>query len=332
MRRPGFVAAAVVLASGLVAAQGAVESHTAAARAAAGRDFGALLDRLCTPPPAVAPAAPPPAGASPPAPPPRDGWYAEPVKVFDNLYFVGEKEYSAWAVVTSDGVVVIDPVFDYSVEEAVVNGLKKLGVDPARIRYVLVSHAHRDHVGGARLLQERFKARVAMTADDWDLLASDPGRWPKPTRDVVLADGQAITLGDTTLTVHATPGHTLGTVSTILPVKDGGRTHVAALWGGTNFNWMATPARYITPARQPRFWFDQYIASARKFRDVARKAGADVLLSNHTNYDGTKIKVPALAARRSGEPHPYVVGAAAVSRFLTVAEECALAGRARLES
>jgi metallo-beta-lactamase class B len=327
----GSAAVAIVLASAAVAGQGTVESHTAAAKKAAGQDFAGVFDRLCTPPapPAAAAAAAPAAQAGPPA---RATWYVEPVKVFDNLLFVGEKEYSAWAVLTSDGIIVIDPIFDYSVEEEVVNGLKKLGQDPARIRYVLVSHAHRDHVGGARLLQERFKARVVMTAADWDLLAGDPGNYPKPTRDMVATDGMKLTLGDTTLTLHTTPGHTLGTISTIIPVKDGGRPHTAALWGGTAFNWVANPGRYITPQRPAKFWFDSYIASAKKFRDIARKANADVIIANHTNFDGSKTKLPAMATRRATDPHPYVVGADAVGRYLTVAEECAQAGLARLGS
>ena len=306
-------------------APGTVDSHTAAARAAAGSEFEGVFDRLCTPP------APPQArrGGAPPGPPPRESWYTEPAKVFDNLYFVGEREYSAWAVLTSEGIIVIDPVFDYSVEEVVVNGLRKLGADPAQIRYVLISHAHRDHVGGARLLQDRFKARVVMSAADWDLLAADQGAYPKPTRDMVATDGMRLTLGDTTLTVHLTPGHTYGTVSTLIPVRDGGRSHVAALWGGTAFNWTTAPARYITPERPAKFWFDSYIASARKFRDLARQANADVLIANHTNFDGSKTKIPALASRRPGAPHPYVVGAEAVGRYLTVAEECARAGLAR---
>jgi metallo-beta-lactamase class B len=236
-------------------------------------------------------------------------------------------EYTAWAVTTSAGIIVIDPLFDYSVEDEVVNGLTKLGLDPKSIRYVLVSHAHRDHVGGARLLQERFGAQVVMSGADWDLLATDAAQYPKPKKDVVAVDGQKLVLGDTTLTLHFTPGHTLGTISTIVPVKDNGRSHVAALWGGTNFNWRNNNgARYITPDRPATFWYDNYATSARRFREVAAKAGADVLLSNHSNYDGTKTKLPALAKRTAGAPHPYVVGNASVGRFLTVAEECAKAG------
>jgi metallo-beta-lactamase class B len=154
-------------------------SHVDAARVAAGQEHRVFFERVCAPPPPIAPqpAVAPPQGAAAaaPPPPPREAWYADPVKVFDNLYWVGQSEYTAWAVDTSDGIIIIDPLFDYSVEVSIVEGLEQLGLDPARIRYVVVSHGHRDHAGGARLLQEQFDARVVLTEADWDLLATDPG-------------------------------------------------------------------------------------------------------------------------------------------------------------
>jgi metallo-beta-lactamase class B len=309
-----------------------VDAHVSAAKAAAGPDHVALFNRLCTPPaprPAAA-ATPAPAAARPPAgPPPASAWHVEPAKVFDNLYFVGEKEYSAWAVTTSEGIILIDAIFHYSVDEQVVKGLTKLGLDPKSIKYVVVSHGHGDHAAGASLLQDRFGARIVLSEADWDLMARDRGSWPKPKRDVVATDGQKLTLGDTTLTLYLTPGHTLGTISTMIPVRDGGRTHLAAAWGGTAFNWQSGSPAYITPERPAKFWFDTYIASARRFRDIVSKAGADVLIANHTAFDGTTQKLPALAARRPGDPHPYVIGTAAVQRYITVAEECARAGALR---
>jgi metallo-beta-lactamase class B len=310
----------------------AADVHVAAARAAAGQEHLGLFDRICT---ASAPASvptSPQAGTTPPqGPPDRTRWHAEPAKVFDNLYFVGEIEYSAWAVTTSNGIILIDAIFDYSVEEQVVGGLKKLGLDPTTIRYVIVSHGHRDHVGGARYLQEKLGARVVMSAEDWDLVERTKGDWPKPKRDMVATDGQRLTLGDTTITLFLTPGHTLGTISTLVPLQDGPRTHLAAAWGGTAFNWTTNRGAYITPERPDRFWFDTYSKSAQRFRDIVAKAGADVLIANHTNFDGSKTKLPRLAKRRATDPHPYVIGIQSVQRYLTVADECAKAGLARLK-
>jgi len=113
-------------------------------------------------------------------------------------------------------------------------------------------------------------------------------------------------------------------------VKDDGKPHLAAEWGGTAFNWLRNRTVYITAERSDRFWFETYSGSARRFRDIVKKAGADIILSNHTNYDGSKTKLAALAKRKAGDPHPYVIGNDGVQRYLTVADECAKAGLARL--
>ena len=277
---------AVGFAAAICGSPAAGQADSAAAHIAIARRLAAgektPLIALCDPEAFAAAVRPPaPASAATPVPPPPSAWAREPMKIFDNLDYVGEKEYSSWAVTTSEGIIIIDAIYDYSVEQQVAGGLKKLGLDPASIKYVVVSHAHRDHVGGAWYLQERYGARVVMSAADWDLLQATRGAWPKPRRDMVAADGQHLTLGDTTLTFFATPGHTPGTISTLLPVKDRGEPHVAALWGGTGFNFT------ITPEHPAAYWFDAYAKSAEHFRDAAAKAGADVFLSNHPKWDGS---------------------------------------------
>jgi metallo-beta-lactamase class B len=305
------------------------DDHVAAAKSAAKQEHTAIFGQCSAPEPGAAQRGQP-AVAQPQGPPDRSKWHAEPVKVFDNLYFVGMTEYSSWAVNTSDGIIVIDAIFDYSVEDEIAKGLPKLGLDPKKIKYVIVSHGHIDHAGGAKYLQDHFGARVVMSAADWDLIDRDRGSWLKPKRDMVATDGQRLTLGDTTLTLYLTPGHTLGTISTLIPVKDGGKPHLAAEWGGTGFNWTRNRTAYITPERPDKFWFETYSHSAERFRDIVAKAGADIILSNHTNLDGSKKKLAALANRKPGDPHPYVVGNESVLRYLTVADECAKAGLARL--
>jgi metallo-beta-lactamase class B len=327
----GFFVRAVAISLVTAAAATAVaqsrvaDDHFRRARAAAGEDFTDIFDTSCgyIRPETAIRAVPPAAAAT--SPPPRAAWHAEPVKVFDNLYFVGQSEYSAWAIRTSDGIILMDAIYDYSVEDEVIGGLTALGLDPKQIKYVVVSHAHGDHVGGARFLQERG-ARIVMAEPDWDLMERSRVNFAKPTRDIVATDGQRLTLGDTTITIHVTPGHTLGTISSLIPVKDGGATHIAAYWGGTAFNWVRSPAAYVTAERPARFWFDLYAQSARRFRDLAARAGADVILSNHSKYDLSTAKLAQVQKRRPGSVHPYVIGGEDVQRFLTIAEECGKAG------
>ena len=289
------------------------DTHVAAAKAAAGQDYEALFNTLC---PAPAPQRGQ-GGGQRQGPPDRATWHAEPVKVFDNLYWLGQTEYSVWAVTTSNGIIVIDTIYDYSVEDEVAGGLKKLGFDPTNIKYAIVSHGHADHSGGAKFLQDHYGTRIILSAADWDLL--DRSNGTKPKRDMVATDGQKLTLGDTTLTLYLTPGHTAGTISTLIPVKDRGTTHLVAEWGGTAFN--------FGPNREG---FQSYIRSAQRFSDIVKQVGADVIISNHTIYDGSKIKQPLLAKRKAGDPNPYVVGNEGVRRYLKVAEECATAGLQRL--
>ncbi|HTC33841.1 MAG TPA: MBL fold metallo-hydrolase [Bryobacteraceae bacterium] len=304
-----------------LSAQDTPDAHIAAAKAAAGDDFQNLFQFQCYGPgprgPRAAVEAPPqrPAGAPgaqrPPGPPDKSTWYAEPVKVFDNLYFFGQSEYAVWAITTSEGIIVLDTIFDYSVEDEVAGGMKKLGLDPANIKYAVVSHAHPDHDGGARFLQEHYGTRVIMSPADWDVLDKRTFG-AKPKRDIEAADGQKLTLGDTTLTLYITPGHTPGTISTLFPVRDNGTPHLAALWGGVGLN----------PDRER---VQLYINSAQRFSAIVKQAGADVILANHTDWDRSKINLPMLAHRAPGTPNPYIVGNAKALNFLKVAEECATA-------
>jgi metallo-beta-lactamase class B len=300
--------------------------HVAAAKAAAGEDFQNLFTFQCYGPGPGGQRAPAGAGAGAPGgraggqrqpgPPDRSTWYAEPVKVFDNLYFFGQSEYAVWAITTSEGIIVLDTIFDYSVEEEVAGGMKKLGLDPANIKYAIVSHAHPDHDGGAKFLQDHYGTRVIMSPADWDVLDKRTNG-TKPKRDVEATDGQKLTLGDTTLTLYITPGHTPGTISTVFPVTDNGTRHIAALWGGVGLNADRVSVR-------------TYIRSAQRFSGIVKEAGADIIFANHTDWDRSKINLPLLsqvgpAKRAPGSPNPYIVGNAKALNFLKVAEECATA-------
>jgi metallo-beta-lactamase class B len=317
------IGAALAIAAGLgvagVSAQqsaNTVDSHLAAAKAAAGFDFTGTLARIC-----IAPQTGPGADVRPPPPPDRASWFTEPAKVFDNLYFVGTKIHSSWALTTSEGIILIDTLYDYASEEAIVGGLKKLGLDPATVKYVIISHAHGDHVGGAKLMQDRLGARIVMGGPDWDLIEKSVNQYPngKPRRDIVAMDGAKVTVGDASVTLALTPGHTPGTVSMFFQVKDNGRPLTVAYSGGTAFNFLNDVPH-----------FDTYIASQRKMAELAANQNATVLMSNHSEFDNAVTKIKLLAARKAGEPHPFELGHEAVQRYFKVMDECAQVARLKL--
>ncbi|WP_085026270.1 MBL fold metallo-hydrolase [Ensifer aridi] len=206
-----------------------------------------------------------------------------PMRVFDDLYYVGLDDVAAWALVQKGGqeIYLFDALNNADeAERYIAGGLKTLGFDPANIKSVFIMHGHFDHYGGARFLQEKYGATVYLGDADWgDVLrqGADPknrGFGLAPSFDQILKPGKML-LGDTEVTFLETPGHTNGTVSALLPVTFKREKHLAAFWGGTGY-----------PRGDDR-QLDKYIRSLTDFTAQVRRAGADVFLSNHSHSDAS---------------------------------------------
>jgi metallo-beta-lactamase class B len=303
--------------SGPPASAATVEAHVAKARELANGDLRMLM-RLCEPQPAER--AKPSAAMDDslrqliarPAPP--------PTQVFDNLYFVGGAWVSAWILRTSDGLILIDALNNTEEAKSLIEGgMAKLRLDPRQIKYIIVTHGHGDHYGGATYLASKYRARVIASEADWAMmhgqLEFDSAAWDRPpARDIAVRDGQSLTLGDTTLTYYVTAGHTLGTLSPVFDVRSGSRTYHTLLWGGTSFNFGKDFARLTS-----------YAAATERMRALTAQMPIDVLLSNHADWDGAIPKMNALRAAAPGSPNPFVVGPQTVDRALQVMGECARA-------
>ncbi len=291
-----------------------VQRHLALAREAAGEDLKHLL-RLgeeAAPTPGLRLPTPDEQRAIPSPPPAR---------AFDNLVFLGNHWVSAWALVTSDGIILIDGMdHDAMAERDIEGGLKRLGLDPAQVKMVIVTHGHADHYGGCGHFTRRYGARVVASETDWQMMESGrlefdrPELGRPPRRDISVSDGSEVRLGDTVVQVISTPGHTRGTISLIFDLKRGNATHRAMLWGGTSFNFRRQPDHI------PRL--QSYIDGTARARDIAGQRGVDVFLSNHAYFDQAIIKLDRM---RQGGENLFVHGVPVTQRALTVMHECARA-------
>ena len=297
-----------------------MEDDLGRAKLAAGLDWAGTFLRLCIPPPP----APQPAGAAlagaPRRPPARETWYAEPAKVADNFYFLGTRIHNSWAITGSQGIIIIEALYDYAASDEILGGMKKLGLDQSKVKYVILSHAHADHDGGAKMLQDAIPGvHLIYGAEDWDAVDKSTNHaGGKPKHDMVGTDGMKVSVGDASVQVVTTPGHTPGTLSYLFEVRDNGKPLRIAYVGGTAIPFNATAGFY-----------DGYIGSAKKMAKAAADFRATALISNHSEFDNAWLKAHSAANRRAGEANPFEVGADAVARYFSTVEHCAEATKLR---
>jgi metallo-beta-lactamase class B len=321
----GAILFAIVETASAQAPNATVDSYIAKAKAAAGTEWAGTFLRLCIAPPARPQAGRGQAGAgrgasdrgTTPRTPARETWYAEPARVADNLYFLGTRIHSAWAIVGSQGIIVLEALFDYATRDEILDGMKKVGLDPKNVKYVILSHAHADHDGGAVLLQDSIPgAHLIYGAEDWD--AVDKRTTGKAKRDMVGRDGMKVSVGDASVQIVTMPGHTPGTLSYLFEVRDNGKPLRIAYVGGTAIPFNGSAAYY-----------DGYIASSGKMAKAAAEYGATALMSNHSEFDDAYFKSHAAADRKPGEPNPFDVGTDGVARYFAVVDACATAAKIR---
>jgi metallo-beta-lactamase class B len=231
-----------------------------------------------------------------------------PIKVFDNLYYVGPGEVSVWLIQTTDGLIMIDSAQEPLVDH-VIDSVRKSGFDPRNIRYILLTHGHLDHFGGAGKIKAASggSARVGALEEDWNLIETtyqNPGRGNQDRgvplmRDMVLREGQTITLGKTEITVYKMPGHTPGSASFAFTVYDNGRPHKALVFGGPGQRGgVEGGTQFLESLRRLK----------REFADIEVPVHVHSYLNTYPVPGGGAVHEPAqkLAQRKPGQPHPFV--------------------------
>ena len=219
----------------------------------------------------------------------------KPFKLFDNLYYVGNADVSAYLLVTDKGLVLIDALYGKYIDD-IPKACRELGFDPMQIKYILCTHSHYDHCEGAEKMKRLTHARIGMTAPDrdeaeWKVKALYTSVTTKLTRDWVIRDGDVLTLGKTTLHFYQTPGHTPGVLSIAFPVRDQGKTYKAFMFGGLGLNFEGIKRT------------EMYLHSVDR---IMQMKGIQVNITNHPGPGKIFEKEKLLDNRKHGEPNPYV--------------------------
>jgi metallo-beta-lactamase class B len=242
-----------------------------------------------------------------------------PTKVFDNLYYLGNGQFGPWAINTSEGIILIDSMNNqFDVDKYIIPGLITVGLDPKRLKVLIISHGHGDHTGGGRYLQDKYHLKVYETeADyDWTDMTSanrtvERGTGSPPKRDQVVKDGDTITLGDEAIKAYISPGHTPGSLSMLIPVKENGRPKLLAYFGGITSGGLS-----------PRL-HEAFDHSYTRLEKLVTDAKIDGYIAPHPNYDDAVYKIGYIALNPD-QPNPFLIGAPETVLFLKVVQQCNL--------
>ncbi|HEV3021959.1 MAG TPA: MBL fold metallo-hydrolase [Pirellulales bacterium] len=217
---------------------------------------------------------------------PRPTTVAQGVHVLGGMY-----PSAVYAIETSEGLVLVDAGLTEEHAE-LVKELRQLGLEPNRVRAILLTHAHGDHSLGAAQLRTETGATIYAGEGDAQVLRSgrprdrifsifemrDVEMHATPV-DVELSGGEMLTFGDTQIEAIATPGHTPGSLCYFLQ-RDGLR----ALFSGDTVMMLGGVVGTYAAYRAPRFGGDAraYLASLRKLSTLP---APDILLPGHPRDD-----------------------------------------------
>lgn len=203
----------------------------------------------------------------------------EPFKIIGNTYFTGCFPASSHMIDTGDGLILIDTGYADTLF-LLINSIYKLGFSPYDVKYIIHTHWHSDHSEATAGLVHLTGAKTYIGKKD----AEKVRRYFEP--DVLLSEGDVISLGNTRIEVVETPGHTEGTISLFYETEDNGKIYQVGTFGGAGANTLA----------KGKFDYDNcrsdYLNSLNKLRE--RKV--DVFIGNHVWNNDTERKARILKA------------------------------------
>lgn len=230
-----------------------------------------------------------------------------PFRIYGNLYFVGNKSVGSHLIETGEGLILIDTTYP-STAAMLVQSIWELGFNPGNIRCILHTHGHFDHFGGTALLKELSGAQTYLGEGDAVMFRERPElalteasgcQYFEPfVPDRIMKDGDVIVLGNTSIRIVTTPGHSDGTISFFTEIEgDRGRL-IAGMHGGAGLNTMC--GSFVERYGNSHCRSD-FLKGLEKVYDER----VDIMLGNHTGHNRTVEKRQFMEAHPEG-PNPFV--------------------------
>jgi metallo-beta-lactamase class B len=237
-------------------------------------------------------------------------------RLFDNFYWIGNTSIGAWLITSNDGYILFDTM--NSEEDAttiILPALKKLNLDPMKIKYLVFGHHHFDHTGGGEYIQRLTRAKAVMHRDDWELYLRSQGRRggappPKMTRDLDATDGMTLKVGGVTATIFTMTGHTPGSIGMVVPVRYQGRQH---------------PILLVTAGTDVRNR-EAFVGGYEHIWDEAVKMKVESVMQGHPNTNMNLLaRTKYVHDNYPPARNPLLYGAPRTARYIGIMRNCTLA-------
>lgn len=237
-------------------------------------------------------------------------------QIFDDVWFVGNHYVGQYLMKTPDGLVQVDAANNAG-EVALFNqpAMVALGLSPSYpLKAVFLTHGHGDHDGGATWLKTNVGGEIFLGSAD----STGKAYAPKPIDSTNLAM-RPMSIGGKTFWVLPTPGHTPGSTSAVLEVKDWGTTRRVLINGGQSMT-NAIPA------------VAAYLDSIERTYVMVKALNVEGVMTPHIYWDGEGAKMREIIANGRSNPSQHIYGHEAVVRQMVVARECSAAWLTRLDA
>jgi metallo-beta-lactamase class B len=261
-------------------------------------------------------------------------------RMFDNFYWIGNTGIGAWLITSNDGYILFDTMnSEDDAKNIIIPEIKKLNLDPMKIKYLVFGHNHFDHTGGGEYIQRLTGAKAVMHRDDWEIYLKSTGRGggrgrgrgadpganpetapppaavpaaplPKMKRDIDATDGMTLKVGDVTATIFQMTGHTPGSIGMVVPVRYQGRQH---------------PILLVTAATDVHNR-EAFVGGYEHIWDEAIKMKAEAVYQAHPNTNMNLLaRTKYVNDHYPPAKNPLLYGAPRTERYINIMRNCTLA-------